>query len=59
MMTIKQLSNAVKHAKLTKLSEEIGVSTYHLRRIRDEDGNIPYLQMKKVSEFFEGVTEDE
>lgn len=55
MLNIKQISIALTHARLKNVSEETGVSVYHLKLLRNQDGNIPYDKLKKVSDYFEGV----
>ena len=59
MMSIDQIARALTHMKLKNLSEDIGVSIYHLRRLRQADRNIPYNKLKTVSDYLEGVQEGE
>lgn len=59
MLTMHQIAIALEHARLKNLAEETGVSVFYLKKMKQKDGNVPYSHMKKVSDFFEGVQEDE
>ena len=54
MMSIEQISIALTHTRIKNLSEEIGVSPYHLRKLKQGSGDVPYSKIKKVSDYFEG-----
>ena len=58
MLNISQIAQALRHQKLKSFSQEVGVSIYLLTKMRDSDATVPYSAMKKVSDFFEGETEE-
>ena len=54
MMTIEQISIALTHTRIKNLSQEIDVSPYHLRKLKQGSGDVPYSKIKAVSDYFEG-----
>lgn len=54
MMSLNQISKVLSTARLKDVSEQTGVSIYFLRKMKQEDGNVPYKAMKSVSDFYEG-----
>ena len=59
MMSVDQLKHNLKHQKIKNLSQETGVSEYNLRRMRSGDRTVPYNEMEKVSDYFEGKFDEE
>ena len=55
MLTESQLSNALKHINVKHFSDEVGVSPYLIRKMRDGDCcDVTYSVLKKVNDFFQG-----
>ena len=57
MMTINQIAQAMQHIRIKDLSEDIEVSPYLLRKMRDADQTVPFVAFEKVSRYFEGTLE--
>ena len=59
MLTKSQIETALAHINVRSFSQEIGVSEYLVRKMRDgQSGTVPYLALKKVCDYF-GGDEDE
>ena len=58
MLNINQIAQALRHQKLKSFSQEVGVSIYLLTKMRDSDATVPYSELKKVSDYFEGEEKD-
>lgn len=59
MLSPEQMKTALRPVRLRKLSREIGVTPYHLGKMRDGDRFTPTALFKKVSDYFEGVSNED
>ncbi len=59
MLSPDQMQKALLHIKIKNLASEINVTPYLLRKMREGDNFVAYSAFKKVSDYFEGVSNED
>lgn len=52
MLNMSRMSKMLEHMNMRQVSRDSGVSIYHVRKVKNADGNTPYSVIEKLSNYF-------